>query len=153
GAARAADLEVCAQNTGCLLPFKKTFAAGSDIHSRPIPQGISDGTYRPSAIGIEMPTLIVGHKADRVARAQQFSSRAGSVVEKTQGLIALETEDAFYKLEAAADQVKTLRESSARATKLADLIARQFETGSVTGEDYLRVRTLEDQTQAQLNEA
>ena len=67
--ARVAELEVCAQNTGCLLPFKKTFAAASDIHSRPIPQGQSNGTYRPGAISIEMPATLVGHKGDRVERA------------------------------------------------------------------------------------
>jgi len=152
-AARIAELEVCAQNTGCLLPYKRTFAAASDIHSKPIPQGVSNTTYRPSAIGIEMPTLMVGHKADRVERARDFSAKAGSVVEKTQNLIALETDDAFSKSQSASAQVKTLRESVKKAVKLADLISSRFESGKVTGEDYPRARTLEDQTQAQLNEA
>jgi outer membrane protein TolC len=153
-AARIAELEVCAQNTGCLLPFKTTFAAVSDIHSRPIPQGTSNATYRPGATGIEMPATIVGHKADRVARAQEFSNRAASVVDKTQNLIALETEDAFYKWQTAAAQVKTLRESAVKAAKLADLVSRRFDDGGkASAEDYLRARTLEDQTQAQLNEA
>jgi len=152
-AACVAELEVRAQNTGCFLPFKMTFASGSDVHSRPIPQGTSDGTYRPSAIGLEMPATLVGRKADRVARAQDFSSRAGSVVEKTQGLIALETEDAFHKWQAAAAQVKTTRESAPKSAKLAELISGRFDNGKVSGEDYLRARTLEEQTQSQLNEA
>jgi outer membrane protein TolC len=152
-AAQLTQLEICAQNTGCLLPFKKTFAAGADIHAKPIPQGTSNGTYRPSAIGIEMPTTLVGNKNDRVARAQELNNRAGSVVEKTQNLIALETEDAYFKWQAASGQVKTLRESTVKSAKLAALISGRFENGKVSSEDYLRARTLEDQTQAQLNEA
>jgi outer membrane protein TolC len=152
-AAQLAELEVCAQNTGCLLPYKLTFAAASDIHSRQIPQGQSNGAYRPAATGIEMPTTLVGRRADRVARAQEFSNRAGAVIEKTHNLIALETEDAFYKWKAAAAQVTTLRASAAKSTKLADLITRDFDNGKVSGEDYLRARTLEDQTQSQYNEA
>jgi outer membrane protein TolC len=152
-AARVAELEVCAQNTGCFLPLKNTFAAASDIHSRPIPQGQSNGTYRPAALGLEMPTTLVGHKADRVARAQEFANRASAVVEKTHNLIALDAEDAFYKWKAANGQVSTLRDSAAKSTKLADLITRDFDNGKVSGEDYLRARTLEDQTQSQYNEA
>ncbi|HYV39701.1 MAG TPA: TolC family protein [Gemmataceae bacterium] len=153
-ASQLTELEICAQNSGCcLLPFRKTFAAASDIHAKPIPQGTSNGTYRPSAIGIEMPSTLVGNKSDRVARAMELNTRAGSVVEKTQNLIALEVEDAFYKWQAATGQVKTLRESAAKSAKLAALISGRFESGKVSGEDYLRARTLEDQTQAQLNEA
>jgi outer membrane protein TolC len=152
-AAALAELEVCAQNTGCLVPFKFTFAAAADIHSRQIPQGQTNGAYRPAATGIEMPTTLVGHKADRVARAREFSNRAGAVVEKTHNLVALEAEDAFYKWKATDAQVKTLRESTAKSTKLADLITRDFDNGKVSGEDYLRARTLEDQTQSQYNEA
>jgi outer membrane protein TolC len=152
-AAQITELEVCAQNNCGLLPFKISFAAASDVHSRPIPQGMANGTYRPGAIGIEMPTLIVGRKADRVARAQDFNVRAGSVVEKTQNLIALEAQDAFYKWQAAAGQVKILRESVVKSAKLADVISGRFDNGKVSGEDYLRARTLEESTQAQLNEA
>jgi outer membrane protein TolC len=153
GAARLAELEVCAQNTGCLLPFKMTFAAAADIHAVPIPQGTSNGTYRPAAVGPEMPTTLVGRKADRVARAEEYSIRAGAVVEKTQGLIALEATDAFSQWQAAAARVRTMRESLPKSAKLAELIAVRFDNGKVSAEDYLRARTLEDQTESQLNEA
>jgi outer membrane protein TolC len=152
--AQITELEVCAQNTGFFLPFKNTFAAASDIHAQAIPQGSNNGTaYRPAAIGPEMPALLVGRRADRVARAQDFSSRANSVIEKTQNLIALETADAFSRWQAAAAQVRTLRESVPKSAKLADLIAGRFDNGKVSAEDYLRARTLEEQTQSQLNEA
>jgi outer membrane protein TolC len=153
GAARLAELEVCAQNTGCLLPFKLTFAAAADIHAAPIPQGASNGTYRPAAVGPEMPTTMVGHKADRVVRAQEYSSRAAAVVEKTQGLIALEAIDAFSRWQTAAAQVRVLRESVPKSAKLAELLAVRFDNGKVSAEEYLRAQTLEDQTESQLNEA
>jgi outer membrane protein TolC len=152
-AARVAELEVCAQNTGCLLPFKKTFAAGSDIHAKAIPQGFSNGTYRPGAIGLEMPTTIVGHKADRVERARELSGRAAAVVEKTHNLVALETEDAYHRWQQAGKQALVLRDSAAKAAKLGDLTARDFDLGKVSTEDFLRARTLEDQAQASYNEA
>jgi outer membrane protein TolC len=153
GIAQVAELEVCAQNTGCLLPFKFTFAAGSDIHSRAIPEGANNGTYRPAAVGPEMPVLMVGRKGDRVARAQDYSSRADAVLEKTRNLIALETDDAYRKWQAAAAQVKTMRDSAPKSAKLTELISSRFDNGKVSGEDYLRARTLEEQSQSQLNEA
>jgi outer membrane protein TolC len=153
--ARVAELEVCAQNTGGLLPVKRTFASGSDIHSVPIPQGNNNGTYRPAAVGIEMPVTMVGSKADRVARAQELSYRTASVVEKTHNLVALEAEDAYYKWKTAAAQIKVLRDSAVTSSKLADSIAQRFNNnpGKVSSEDFLRARTLDEQTQAQLNEA
>jgi outer membrane protein TolC len=153
--AQVTDLEVCAQNNHGLLPLKLTFAAGADIHSVPVPPGSNNGTYRPAALGVEMPTTLVGRKNDRVGRAQDFSARNGAVVEKTQNLIALEAQDAFHKWQAAADQVKVLRDSAGTSAKLADSITQRFNTnpGKVSSEDYLRARTLDDQTQAQLNEA
>jgi outer membrane protein TolC len=153
GIARIAELEVCAQNTGCLLPFKKTFAAVADIHSRPIPQGTSNGVYRPSAIGIEMPTTLVGHKSDRVERAQEYSVRAQAVVEKTHNLIALETEDAFHKWQSAAGQVQALHDSVGKAANLRQLLAKRWQDNKINTEEYLRALGLLDQTRSQLNEA
>jgi outer membrane protein TolC len=151
-AAQVAELEVCAQNTGCLLPFKKTFAAASDIHSRPIPQGTSNGVFRPEAVGIDMPTLLVGHKSDRVERAQDFSNRAAAVVEKTHNLIALEAEDAYHKWQASAAQVKTVEQSVSKAAKLQDLLGQRWQDSKVTTEDYLRAVGLHDQARSQLFE-
>lgn len=152
-AARIVELEVCAQNTGFLIPFKKTFAAGADIHSRPIPQGFSNGTYRPGAIGIEMPTMLVGHKSDRVETAQDLSGRAQAVVEKTHNLIALETEDAFFKWQASAAQVRAVEQSVTRSIKLRETLAQRWFDNKVSTEDYLRALGTQDQARSQLNEA
>jgi outer membrane protein TolC len=152
-AARITELEVSAQNTGCLLPFKKTFAAAADIHSREIPQGMNNSEYRPAAIGIEMPTTLVGHKSDRVERAQEFNSRAVAVVEKTQNLIALETADAFHKWQAAAGQVQALEQSVSKAANLRQLLAKRWQDNKVSTEEYLRTLGLLDQARSQLSEA
>ncbi|HEV3444090.1 MAG TPA: TolC family protein, partial [Gemmataceae bacterium] len=48
----------------------ETFAAGSDIHGVQVPQGIQNTEYRPGAVPPEMPSLLVGSRADRVKRAQ-----------------------------------------------------------------------------------
>jgi outer membrane protein TolC len=96
----------------------RTFAAGSDIHVRPIPQGMSDGEYRPGAIGPEMPPNFAGHRKVRVERARDLSARADAVVEKTRNLIALEVEDAFLKLRQATENVKQTGPTAEAAVRL-----------------------------------
>jgi outer membrane protein TolC len=93
--ARVAALEVDAQGL-IHLPTAQTFAAGSDIHAQPVAQGLADGTYRPGAIAIEMPTVLAGQRHDRVIQAQALHARAEEVVNKTRNLVALEVEDSFY---------------------------------------------------------
>ena len=100
-----------------------------------------------------MPATLVGHKSDRVERAQEFSNRAAAVVEKTQNLIVLETEDAFYKWQAAAGQVKALEQSVSKTVKLRELLAQRWQDSKVSTEDYLRALALQDQIRSQLNEA
>ncbi len=95
-AVRVTELEVDAQGTSLALTMR-TFAAGSDVHAREIPQGVSNKEYRPSAIGLDMPTLLAGHRHDRMERARAFQARAAAVAEKTTNLIRLETEAAFLK--------------------------------------------------------
>jgi len=96
-AAEATGFEIKAQESKRFSPTARTFAAGSDIHAQPIP-GASRGTeYAPAAIGLEMPTLMVGKRADRVEQARALSARADSMVEKTRGLLTLEAEDAYNR--------------------------------------------------------
>jgi outer membrane protein TolC len=152
-AAQLTDLEVRAQGMS-LMPTMRTFAAVSDIHSRPIPQGVSNKDYRPAAIGLDMPGTLAGRRGDRIQRAREFSNRAHSVVEKTQNLIVLETEDAYLKWQDAAQKIKHLAPLPARAVKLADDVQTRFNDGKkVSGEELIRARTLAEQTQGQLNEA
>src|SRR5262249_40963848 len=59
-------------------PTGRTFAGSSDVHAKPIPQGVANGEYRPGAIGLEMPASLAGRKADRIERAQDLNDRAAA---------------------------------------------------------------------------
>jgi outer membrane protein TolC len=72
-----------------------TFAAGGDIHVRPIPPGHRDGEYRPDAIGPEMPPFMFGNKSARTQKAWELAARSDAVLEKTRNLVTLEAENAF----------------------------------------------------------
>jgi outer membrane protein TolC len=151
--ARIVDLEAEAQDRLRTQSSAQTFAAGADIHSKPIPQGSNGTEYRPGAVGIEMPTLLVGHRAARVQRARELSGRAQAVVAKTQNLIGLELEDAYIRYEGAAKQVRQLEKAPALARKIYLQTKERFDIGKASGEEIIRGSTLEDQAQAQLNEA
>jgi hypothetical protein len=97
--AEVSDLEVTAQSSRLLALRTLTFAAGSDLHSNPVPTGSSSvGEYRPGAVALEMPGGMTGHRGDRVEQARIYSGRAGSVVEKTRGLVRLQVEQAHLRL-------------------------------------------------------
>lgn len=151
-AAQVTELEVHAQAAAHGLEVK-TFAAVADIHSRPIPQGVANKEYRPSAIGLDMPVYLVGRRDDRVARARALSARAEAVVRKTRNLIALELEDSYLKWREAAQRLQTLQQTAAKAQAVLKSTEARFEIGSISGEEVLRARTLATQVQAEVNEA
>jgi len=107
-AAEVVCLEVEAQRRIC-RSLARTFAAGSDIHARPVPSGIYDGhSYRPGALALEMPTTLVGSREDRQTQTRDYLQRAQAVDAKTRNLITLTVEDAYLRW----------REKSAEAEKL-----------------------------------
>jgi outer membrane protein TolC len=130
-----------------------TFAAGADIHAKPIPQGVSNTDYRPGAIGPEMPPFLVGPRHDRVHRAEDLSARGGAVVDKTNNLVALEVENYYLKWLDAKQRTERLASIRTRARAIGDKVEDRFDQGKAAGEEYLRAITLYDQTQAQYNEA
>jgi outer membrane protein TolC len=146
-------LEVKAQQ-GAWLLTKRTFAAVVDIHARQIPQGSSNGEYRPGALGLEMPTTFAGPRSARVERARDLHDRAGAVVDKTRNLITLEVEDSFLKWEEAAHKLDLLAKTSELASTLADNLQTRFsEMGQVPAEDVVRSYLVSSQAQATYNEA
>jgi outer membrane protein TolC len=151
-AARVTELEVCAQNKSFGLTHQ-TFAAVSDIHAREIPQGIANKEYRPSAIGLDMPTTLAGRRGDRVRRAQDFSVRAGAVVDKTRNLIALELDDSYLKWREASLHLRVLAGTHAKAAAVLKSVEARFQIGRVNGDDIIRAKTLESQVEAEQNEA
>jgi outer membrane protein TolC len=131
----------------------QTYAAGGDIHAKPIPQGTSNGEYRPGAIGPEMPPYLAGKKPDRVQRASDFSARGVAVVDKTNNLVALEVENYYLKWREAKQKIERLAAIRSRAQDIGRKIEDRFDQGNATGEEFLRATTMSDQTDAQYNEA
>jgi outer membrane protein TolC len=145
-------LEIDAQNRARGKQVK-TFAAASDIHAKEVPQGVSNTEYRPGAIGIEMPTFLIGSRHDRMQRAGDFNARAGAVVDKTHNLVALEVENYYLKWDDAKQRVERLASVRTKAADLRERVWKRFNDGDAKAEDYLRSGTLADQVHAQYNEA
>lgn len=152
GANRVTDLEITAQSR-VRRPSVPTFAMGSDIHAKPIPQGVANGEYRPGAIGLEMPPSLVGKKRERMDRAADLNSRAVAVVVKTEGLIALEVEATYFKWREAVSRLEALQTTPDLAKKIATNVQGRFDNGNASGEELIRARTLEDQARANYTEA
>ncbi|MBM4071432.1 MAG: TolC family protein [Planctomycetes bacterium] len=145
-------LEVNAQGVKKGLQVN-TFAKAGDPHANPIPTGVSNKDYRPGAIGLETPPYLAGHKADRVARAQELNNRAGAVVLKTRNLISLETEVMYYKWEESYRKAAGLKELRELAGKLIKSVQDEFVQGSIDGGEYLKTNAQEEKIQSELNEA
>lgn len=106
------SLETRAQATPALFAFRvNTFASASDIHSKSLPIGVFENEYRPGAIGPEMPVTINGYKHHRVAQAEALTSRAGTLLERTQKLITLETEQAYLRWVDGVTRLKSYRDA------------------------------------------
>jgi outer membrane protein TolC len=150
--AQVAGLEVDAQCTSHHQKMQ-TFAAGSDIHSRQVPQSVHNTEYRPGAVPPEMPTLLAGSRAERMKHAQDLSARAEAVVEVTRNLVALEAEEAFLRWEEAAQQARQAREGADAADKLAADLNKDFTGGAkVKVEDVINAHVLASQARSQYNE-
>jgi len=152
-ASEVTGLEVDAQSRLFFKATAKTFAAGSDIHSQPIPTGVNNGEYRPGALGLEMPVFLVGKRHDRMDRASALFGRSLAVVDKTQNLVGLDIEAQYLKAIEGAQKVGNLEKALRLADPLARDVQKRFNEGNVSGEDFLRARTLVDQTRALRNEA
>jgi len=133
----------------------RTFAAGSDLHATPVPQGVSNGEYRPWAIGIEMPTTLVGHKADRVRRAQDLHAKAVAVADKARQLIALEAAEAFLKWQDASKQVDILADTPKATADILKQAQAKFKIDKNTAntENLINSQVLDAQVNAKMNEA
>jgi outer membrane protein TolC len=145
-------LEVDAQGAS-LRKRLETFAAGSDIHSRPVPLGDHNEEYKPGGILPEMPTLLVGSRHERVQHARDLHARAEAVVEGTRNLVALEAEDAFLRCDEATLQVAAAREAADAGDQLADDLTKDFTSGQkVRVEEVVNARVLGSQARSRYNE-
>jgi outer membrane protein TolC len=122
--AEVTGYEVTAQDAKRFGPTARTFAAATDVHALPIPPAGRGTEYAPAALGPEMPTLLVGKRADRVEQARLLSARAGSVVDKTRGLLTLEADDAFHRWQENARRLPRARAAAKDAADLAEELAQ-----------------------------
>lgn len=113
------NLEKDAQCKHCMPGLIPTFAAGADIHSGVVPQGIANGEYRPGGIPPEMPTHIAGKRNDRCKRASALGGKAFAVSDEAHNLVALEAEDAYLKWEDAYQRSQKNRDAAESGLRLA----------------------------------
>jgi outer membrane protein TolC len=149
--AQVVAMEVDAQGKTC-RPLAKTFASVVDLHARPIPQGIHNHEYRPDAIGLEMPTHLVGKKKDRVARAEDFVARAQAVVDKTRNLITLEAQDAFLRWQQEKTKIGRTRTAVEQAQDFVKA-NKERELSGIPAKTYLDTLTLRVRARFDYHEA
>jgi outer membrane protein TolC len=150
--AEIAGLEVEAQGTTTHRRMQ-TFAAGSDIHSRQVPQEIHNSEYRPGGVPPEYPTLLAGSREERMKHAESLHARAATVVDTTRNLIVLETEDAFLRWEEAKGEADKAREAADAGDKLAEGLRKGRLGGQkVTIEALVNGYVLASQARSQYNE-
>jgi outer membrane protein TolC len=145
-------LEADAQQTS-FHPRKETFAAGTDLHAVPVPQGVKNTEYRPGGILPEMPTMLFGSRADRAKQAQTLHARAVDLVQVTHNLIVLEAKDAFLRWQEAAQQVPAARDAADTGDQLANSQTKDFIASlKVRVDEVINARVLASQARAQYNE-
>ncbi len=152
-AADVTRLEICAQGKFRIRPLVRTYAASSDIHAKSLPTGLSNGEYRPGAVGIEMPGTVAGSRESRMEQVQNYSARADAVVQKTRGLITLEAENAYESWVEATRKVNANREAAKEGRALAERVRKNRAAGNIKAEELLTTDVLAGQAQAAYNEA
>ena len=145
-------LEPIAQYERRLTLQVPTLASGSDIHSRPLPQPVRNGEYRPGAITPEMPTQLVGRRDDRTARASALSARQEALYEKSVALVRLEAVNTYLQYEAASQQLKVTQSRYENAKTMVDQ-ARLAAVASQDPELVFRSEALAGKAQAEYLEA
>jgi outer membrane protein TolC len=151
--AQVGCLEGVAQAAARLQQRVPTFSAPTDIHSVQAPEGSNGTDYHPSGVAPEMPSLLVGTKSERVARAHSLTARAEAMVETTRNLIVLEAEDAFARSEETLQQAAQAKAAADAGEKLAEDMRKDFAAGAkVKVEDVVSARALGAQARADYNE-
>lgn len=153
-ASEAAVLEIDVQAAHCRRRPVNTFAAGSDLHAKHVPQPIYGEDFRPGGIPLAMPHVLAGPRAGRVETAQNLSVQASAVVQKTRNLAILEAEEAYYLWQEWSQKAVLLSEAEKIGTRLGRQLHEQFR-GSPKGliEMLLPQSLLAAQARTDYNEA
>jgi outer membrane protein TolC len=160
GLVELTSLEVCAQNARHAHVSVETFASGGDLHSQPVPPAAYGPSYRPGAVGPEMPMFLRGKRADRVEQAKIYNARAEAMLEKTRNLITLEVEQTFYQWAEANRKLPRYEQAASKAfglykgqrSKFNPLLPK-ITPATVTIDQLLQSALLSTQLQLRANEA
>lgn len=150
--AQVADLEVKAQYRKLFGLQNKTFAAAGDVHAKAVPQSVYNNEYRPGAFAPEWPTLLVGRRDDRVARAAALSDRSAAVVDKAVSLVSLDVEAQFFKWQEAITEIRELSAIQELARGLPDRIWK-LNPGDFTSRAVIDANITAITVRTQLNDA
>jgi hypothetical protein len=153
-ASEAAVLETDVQAARCRRGAFNTFAAGTDLHAKHVPQPIYGEEFRPGGIPLAIPHVLVGPRAGRVETAQDLSVQAAAVAHKTRNLVILEAEEAYYQWQEWSRKVVILAEADKIGTRLTRELHEEFH-GSLKRliEALLPESLLASQTRTDYNEA
>lgn len=137
--AQAFRLEVAAQSRVRFRRQVPTLAAGSDLHAKLLPAGSRqpDADYRPEPILPEMPSMVVGRRAERVATVAAYSRRAEAVCEKARDLVVLEAETTFLDYDMSIKSLAASRESMTAAKDLMERVREGFDNPKAAKEQLL----------------
>jgi outer membrane protein TolC len=113
-------LEIQAQASQKYARRTSTFASGTDLHSRSVPQAVRNGDYRPGALAPEMPTSVAGRVEDRVASIALRSQRQDAVLDRTQDLVRLDAKKGFIVWEASVARVLEAKKKYERGKQLVE---------------------------------
>jgi Outer membrane efflux protein len=151
--AQVTCLEIDAQASNHHKRKMETFASGTDIHARSVPDAVRNNEYRPGAVPPDMPTLLVGSMPERVERARSLSNRAKAVYETARNLVALEAADAYLRWEEATKEAGQAKEAVEAGDKLASDLKKDFIARlKVRVEDVISAGVLAAQAHSQYNE-
>lgn len=125
-ASEVAALETDIQATRCRRGPTNTFAAGSDLHAKHVPQPIYGEDFRPGGIPLAMPHVLVGPRANRVETAHDLSIQAAAVAQKTRNLALLEAEEAYYQWDEWSRKLVLLGEAKMVGTRLGGELHQEF---------------------------
>ncbi|MCX7665166.1 MAG: TolC family protein [Gemmataceae bacterium] len=145
-------LEVCAQWSRMFTSRLATFANGGDIHSKSLPTTTYEPTYRPGAIGLDVPDKLLGDRSTRTRSAQMIAARAEAVHEKAKNLVTLEATTAYIDWVRAKEKVALARQGVKAAKEMQER-QREATGGNFTKSEILTTEASVTKAQVSLNEA
>ena len=117
-----------------------------------VPQSIHNGDYRPGGFAPEWPTVLIGSRNDRTARAEALTGRSAAVVDKATSLVSLDVEAQYFKWLEAITELRELSAIQDLARGLPDRIEK-LNPGDFTSRAVIDANITSISVRTQLNDA